>query len=142
MPRRPRGISKTHPSRILAALHAKEALTLRMQGLTFDKIARQTGYWADGSGAYLATKTALARIPFEEAAAYRLLNIQRLNSAREGYWPQIIKGNLRAVDREIAVQGREANYLGLDQQTSASLGSQPINIQVNVVYEKASEPTP
>ena len=107
--------------------------------MPFLAIGKELGI--SGPSAYGLVMRALKNIPAPEVEELRRTNLERLNVLRSGYWPKAISGDLKAVQSEINVQEREANYLGLDQQTSA-LGSQPINIQVNVVYEKAPEPTP
>lgn len=83
---------------------------MRLEGYTFEAIAGQLGY-KDKAGAYLAVQAALNRIPAPEVAAYRKINLERLNQMRL---------NARDLDThkhieyEIKIQEREARYLGLD----------------------------
>lgn len=105
--------SKSSPRRILAKQRHAQALQMRMDGLSFDAIAKQLGY-ADAPGAYEAVKRALAAIPAAEAAQYRALNVERLNQEREGFRARLAPGEKERVALELSVQEREANYLGLD----------------------------
>ena len=107
------GESKTSPRRIEAVERARQALELRIAGATFDQIASQLGY-ANRSGAYLAVKAALNRIPAHEVEEYRRLNIERLNRMRLANNPNIKSGDTAAMRVEISIQEREAKYLGLD----------------------------
>jgi len=74
------GESKSSKRRIEAKEKQKQALQLRMAGITFDEIAERLGY-AQKSGAFHAVAKALNDIPRREAQDYKLLNLERLNRA-------------------------------------------------------------
>jgi len=107
-----------------------------MAGVSFDQIAKQLGY-ASRAGAYMAAKAALNRVPEPEVKLFRALNLERLNKARLGIWPRVIKGDEKAIDREIHIQEREAKYLGLDAPAKHELtGKEGGPIQIEGLMEK------
>ena len=107
------GESKSSPRRIEAVQRQRRALELRVAGASFDDIAGALGY-ASKSGAYMAVRAGLNRVPAPEAMFYRALNLERLNRARLQNWKGVQNGNLKALYAELAIQDREARYLGLD----------------------------
>jgi hypothetical protein len=98
----------------LAALPRElEALRLRQVGLTYDAIAARLGY-ATRASAWHAVHAALAATLQEPAEGLRELELARLDRLQLALWPKATAGNLRAVDRVLAIMRRRAALLGLD----------------------------
>jgi hypothetical protein len=114
-----------------------EACRLRVQGLTFDAIAKQLGY-EHRSSAQRAVERCLAATVAEPAAHLRAVSLQRLDAALAIVW-KIMEGrhvavshgrvvldpatgeplvdhgpNLQAIDRVVRLEERRARLLGLD----------------------------
>lgn len=130
MTKRHRTESKTSPRRLAAAERQRQALALRTGGANFEEIAEALGY-KGRNGAYTAVMAALARIPEAEVAAYRKLNMERLNQMRLQYWRLAKAGDLEAMEMELKVQTQEAHYLGLYAPVKQELsgpGGGPIQV--------------
>ena len=93
------------------------ALTLRMEGKTFEEIAAALGY-ANRSCAYAAVMAALERNIDEPTAEMRNLELKRLDKMLAGLWPSASKGNGLAVDRALKIMARRARLMGLDIEGS------------------------
>lgn len=98
--------------RIVGFERAARVLELRKTGMSFTRIARATGYTK--AGAYGAFRRALLAIVQEPAEEVRVLEVARLDALLESLWATAIAGDLRAVDRVLAVMTRRASLLGLD----------------------------
>lgn len=85
-----------------AALRERQALELRMAGLTFDEIAKRVGYANKGSAkkAYdrAVSGAGLGDLTDDE---WRDLELHRLERAHAAIWPKAARGDLAAV-REVA----------------------------------------
>jgi len=90
------GESKSSKRRIEAKEKQKQALQLRLAGVTFDEIAERLGY-AQKSGAWHAVAKALNDIPKREAMDYKLLNLERLNRAILALWSKVLSADLQAI---------------------------------------------
>lgn len=104
----------------------KEArvLSLRRQGITFDRIAQVLGY-ASASGAYNAYRRACLKIIYEEVEETRKMEMDRLDNAQAKIMPAVNRGDLQAVHALIRIMERRAKLLGLDA---------PIKHEVEVNY--------
>lgn len=108
-----------------ARVREREALRLRLAGLTYAEIAERLGYSRPAS-AYVAVQRALAKIcPPEDVAALRQLEIQRLDQLLQSRWEKALAGDDAALDRVLRILERKARLLGLDapekRQVEASL---------------------
>jgi hypothetical protein len=97
-----------------------EVLKYRRGGMTFDQIAQRVGY-ATPSGAKAAYKRAMLRTLQPAADELRELWVDRLEVAYLAIHNKVLKGDLRAVDRLIAISRRESELLGLDAPKQAQL---------------------
>lgn len=88
-------------------------LELRRAGLTFDRIAEETGI-SDRSTAHKIYKRALARTLQEPAAEIRQLEADRLDRLQVQVWTKALRGDLPAVDRVLRIMERRSKLLGLD----------------------------
>jgi hypothetical protein len=89
-----------------------EALRLRSLGHTYREIGERTG--VNTSTAYRRVQNALGAIPFDEVDSLRKLEGERLDALQLAIWDKAINGDLRAVDRVLAVMKRRAQLFGLD----------------------------
>jgi len=113
---------RSKPANIEAHRKRIKCLEMRMQGHTFEQIAKKVGY-ADKGAAYKAWQTGMAeaiRVPASEALE---LELQRLDALLHALWSAASKGDTQATDRVIKIMERRAKLLGLDVQKTI-----PINI--------------
>jgi len=113
--------------RIASLKRKKEALELRIAGVSYDAIATKLGY-KSRSGAFEAVKTALVQTLIEPAEELRNIEVLRLDKALKAIWSQVLGGNLPAVDRYIKVAQRRADLLGLDapKRTDITSGNEAL----------------
>ena len=88
--------------------------------MTFDQIAQRVGY-KNASGAKAAYKRAMIRTLQPVADELRETQIDRLETAVLAIWNKVLKGDLRAIDRLIAISRRESELLGMDAPKQAQL---------------------
>lgn len=108
--------TKKDVSRLRSEEKARKALSLRLSGLDFDKIAAKVGY-TNRSGAWKAVNNLLAERRHEseqEAKELLVVELDRVDAMLVAVWDSALKGNLQAVDRVIKLLERRAKYLGLD----------------------------
>lgn len=108
-----------------AAMREQQVLKLRIDGLEFDEIAKQTGY-QDKSGAYKAYRRAVARIPKPQAEEEINNQLMRLNRAVNALQFKINKGDTFAIDQLIKLEDRRAKLLGLDAKGDGPAAGQMI----------------
>ncbi len=107
------GESLTSPRRIAAKERQRQALELRIAGVTFAAIADRLGY-ATAYGAYLAVDAALKATLRPAADALRELDTERLDKLQLAVWPAALRGDLAAIDRCLKILAQRARLLGLD----------------------------
>lgn len=117
-------MGKPRPDRVTPQVLQREAevLRLRRQGLTWDMIADKVGY-SNASGAHTAYKSALKRIIYSEVIEIRNVEQDRLDIAQSAIWPDVLQGDLPAINTLIKIMDRRAKLLGLDM---------PIRVQQEV----------
>ena len=98
----------------------KEALSLRLVGLSYDAIAERLEF-ANRSGAFRAVQAALKKTLQEPADELRTLELERLDSMLLPMMAQAKKGNQGAVDRVLRIMERRAKLLGLDAPTKQEI---------------------
>lgn len=91
----------------------RQTLELRRAGVTFDVIADRLGFH-DRGGAYKAYRRALARTLQEPADELRQTELDRLDRLHAAYWPQAMRGDVRAGQMILRIAERRARLLGLD----------------------------
>lgn len=114
--------SITSEGRLEAHERHKQALQLRMAGMTYDEIAKQLGY-ASTSGAYDAVISAMKVGCRELAEEVRDLELSRLDRMLMAIWPEALAGNVSVIDRVLKLMERRAKYGGLDKPTPIALTS-------------------
>lgn len=90
-----------------------KVLELRRAGLTFERIAEESGY-ADASGAYLAYKRAIKRTMQQPADELRQQELDRLDRLQLAAWPNAMKGDVRSILAIAKLMERRARLTGLD----------------------------
>ena len=100
-----------------------KVLELRRAGLTWSRIAEQTGY-ADHTGAYAAYKRAIKRTQQEPADQLRDLELERVDRLQLALWPKAMEGDTNATNTIIRLMQRRADLLGLDAPKTTKLDAQ------------------
>jgi len=113
--------------RVKALEKQKQALALRLAGVSYEQIAEQLGY-SSHTGAWQAVNRALKRTIQEPSDAVREVEVKRLDAVLVAIWSQVKQGNLSAVDRYIKVAQRRADLLGLDapKRTDVTSGNEAL----------------
>ena len=110
----------TSSDRIQRAQNAREALELRLQGLTFDQIGARMGFSRQRAHAIVAEELARVNAERSESAVLlRNIEAERLDRLLAAVWPMASVGILTAVDRVLRIMERRARLLGLDVQPNA-----------------------
>lgn len=91
----------------------REVLELRCAGLSFDEIAKRTGY-AGRQGAQQAYNAALKRWGVESVEQQRIVQSERLDRIFTQAYLEARNGNLQAIDRCLKIEKRRAELWGLD----------------------------
>jgi hypothetical protein len=99
-----------------------KVLELRRAGLTWQRIAEETGY-ADHTGAYAAYKRAIKRTLQQPADELREQELDRIDRLQLAAWPNAMKGDIKSILAVVKLMERRARLLGLDT---------PIKIQQDV----------
>ena len=89
-----------------------EALRLRSLGHSFREIAEMLNI--NTSTAYRRVQNALVAVPYELVDELRTLEGLRLDELHAAIWENAINGDLRSVDRVLAIMKRRAKLYGLD----------------------------
>ena len=90
-----------------------KVLELRRAGLTWQRIAEETGY-ANHTGAYAAYKRAMKRTLQQPADEIREQELDRIDRLQLALWPNAMKGDVKSVMAIKALMERRAKLLGLD----------------------------
>jgi predicted transcriptional regulator len=91
----------------------RKAIELRVQGFSLDEVAGELG-WNSPQAASKAIKTALNKAVIEDATAYKILQIQRLEKAIAKVLEKAEKGNLFAVRELVRLSKRLSELVGCD----------------------------
>ncbi len=127
------GEFRTSKRRIKTTERQREALELRKVGETYQVIAAKLGY-RSRSGAMAAVESALHKTLIEPAEELRTLYTERLNAILTICWPQMLSGDLKAVETVLKVLDRIANLHGLD--APAKLDIQMVEDEVKALAAK------
>ena len=93
-----------------------KVLELRRAGLTWQRIAEETGY-ADHTGAYAAYKRAIKPTMQQPADELREQEVDRIDRLQLALWPKAMKGDERSISTIVRLMERRAKLLGLDAPT-------------------------
>lgn len=104
---------KTDADAIARADRVKKAIEMRINGFSLSEVAVELG-WNSEQAASKAIKTALSKAVIEDAAAYKVLQIQRLEKAIAHVMAKAEKGNLFAVRELVRLSKRLSEITGCD----------------------------
>lgn len=123
-----RGKRRTTHHNVEAALHVAQALQLRLNGYTYQRIAQNTdlGY-RSRAAAFNAIQRELQRQIAPVAEQVREVELLRLDQLLTVFYAKALKGDGWSMDRVLRIMERRAAYLGLDAA-----------VQVNVATADAS----
>lgn len=122
-----------------AAERRIKALTLYKAGMSTRQIGEQLG--VSNVSAWHYIKRGLEELSKEQnkiAQHVRDLELRRLDDMLRAIWPKVITGDLKAIDRVLAIQERRAKYLGLDSPdytaflNQISIQQQQNNLTINM----------
>lgn len=108
----------TSAAKINVAIRRREALKLRLAGMTFDEMGARLN--CSAPYAYrmvIAELESVADDAKENTAPLRELEARRLDAVQEAIWAKVAGGDLDAVDRFVRISARRAALLGLDRPT-------------------------
>ncbi|WP_075723248.1 sigma factor-like helix-turn-helix DNA-binding protein [Corynebacterium stationis] len=123
-----------HTGKALELQHRKkEALQLRLEGMTYAEIAERMGKSLSTVHGYVTDS--LAEVTKEYAQQLRDLEAARLDALQHAVWERAIDGDLSAMDRVIKIMDRRARLLGLDapQQVAVNNG---VDVDIDGAVDK------
>lgn len=119
-------MSPTDAAAIERANRRKQAVELRAQGHTLRQIAEQLGVAV--STVHADIERAIKEIPNEEVTTLRAIWGDRLEAAVKIVMPQIREGDLKAIDKLIALANRASRLHGLDQPTQVEVAGVDVDL--------------
>lgn len=108
-------MGKADPRKLTAQEKRKAAVELRMAGLTYAKIGQQIGL--SESQTYKTIQKALSEsVERTQKDSDQIVEMEllRLDRISQTLWTNVVKGDLKAIDRYIKVMQQRAKLLGLD----------------------------
>ncbi len=101
-----------------SAVLERDVCALRVQGITYAEIAE--GLNLSGKAqAYRICQRALRRVPADSVTELRQIEGQRLDRLTAILWPQVLGGNLNAIQTLLRVMERRARLFALDADSGA-----------------------
>lgn len=131
------------PKKITDAQRRRQAVSLRVAGWTFERIAAMCGY-SNPSAAFNAVDKELREAGREEVETLRDIEKRRIEKIINKLWPQLIGGNsspvtLDAIKVYITLSARLAKLMGLDVGTPGAGGATATS-SVTLVQIGTSQP--
>lgn len=115
----------TRPRRLLARERDRQALELRLEGLTFSAIGAHLGVtWQAAQQAVQRSLNATKSVIAERADELRAIEAERLEKITEVLWPRVLEGELRAIDRVLRARESFRRLTGLDLAPEAADSSE------------------
>tara|TARA_R100000315_G_C5192390_1_gene112301 strand:+ start:175 stop:627 length:453 start_codon:yes stop_codon:yes gene_type:complete len=112
----------------------REVFELRCAGLSFDEIAKRTGY-AGRQGAKKAYDSACKRWAVETVEQQRIVQSERLDRIFTQAYLLARNGDMQAIDRCLKIEKRRAELWGLDAPKQHSLtgaDGKPLEITTDI----------
>lgn len=106
----------TSPTRVRSTMRKAKALELRAEGLTWDEVAKQSGYKSP-QAAQLSVRNALEATLKEPADHLRLIELQRLEMLQKTWFPKAVEGDRDAAAVVLKISERRSKLMGLDAPT-------------------------
>lgn len=110
------------PIKRRAEYHAQrrvEALSLRLAGLSYEQIGDRLGI--SEMGAYDMVKRALERSENPNVEEMRQIENLRLDRAQAAIWPDVLKGDQRAISTYLSISSARARINGMNAPTNINL---------------------
>lgn len=128
--------NKTSPMRMKAAERRRIALEMRIAGAPLRVIAKETGMSVPGVHKTLTVAlSSIERVSGDDAAKLREITCERLDQCLLSIWKRAMGGDLKAIDRVLAIEATRHRVLGTS-------GPQRIDLEATVApvdAEKARE---
>ena len=108
----------------------RQALALALAGLDYQSIADRLGY-NSRQAAWKSVQSAMEKAIRPAAEEYKELQLSRLDVMLKSIWPDILKGDLKAIDRALRIEERRSRLLGLDAPLKQELSGpdgEPIKV--------------
>jgi orotate phosphoribosyltransferase-like protein len=114
-----------------------KAFELRKKGINYREIAKQLKV----SPATIvldikAVMKELVKDQQKEAAEYKNLELDRLETLQAGIWDFAINGDAVAIDKVIKIMERRAKLLGLDAPAKTELSGDALKAYINIDMDK------
>lgn len=131
--------SKTSPRRMEAKERQRQALELRIAGVTLEVIAERVGF-RSRQAAWDSIRRALEAIPRPAAEQLRALDVERLDKMALAIWPRCLQGDLSAIDRAMRIFSQRARLLGYEVNPEPAPSGQQLlpgqrEVIMRVVYD-------
>lgn len=111
--------SKKSPEPELLAKE-NQVIELRRAGITWAKIAEQTGY-AGPAGAFRAYQRVAERFIRPNLEELRDMELDRLDRLQAAVWGKALNGDVRSLDAVLRIIDKRAKLLGLDAPKEVNL---------------------
>jgi orotate phosphoribosyltransferase-like protein len=114
-----------------------KAFELRKKGNNYREIAKELG--VSPATIVLDVKAVLNQLAKEqqkEAADYKALELDRLETLQIKMWELAEKGDHGAVDRVLRIMERRARLLGLDAPTKTEISGEALKAYINIDMDK------
>src|ERR1700724_2678803 len=115
------GDRSSRPAQLQARENEQKALSLWIKGATCQQIAAAGFGITSASGAWRATRRALARIPKQEVYQAREAQLARLQAVRMLLWNHAGTDPFKAAEALIKIEAREARLRGLDMPAKVAV---------------------
>lgn len=116
MPKR----NDTDPEAIQRAQDRDRALAYRLEGMTYEQIGERMG---SKSRAHRLVTEAIDAISRDNAELVVDMELRRLDAMLAAIWPDVLDGDLKALDRVLRIMDRRARYYALDQRAVLALAT-------------------
>jgi DNA-binding CsgD family transcriptional regulator len=111
------------PRLVLARERDREALVLRMEGLTFDEIGTRLGVSRESARKSVSRSLDLTRADIaEKAEELRAMEAEKLDAVSAVLWPKVQAGDLRATDRWLRARESYRRLTGIDLMKTTDTG--------------------
>lgn len=111
-----------------ASARRNQAVTYRLAGMTYEKIAETLGYY-DGGAARNVVMRALEHVEAESVRDLRSVENARLDRAQAAIWPRVLQGENSAVGLYLRISERRARLNGLDAPVQVAVTPTTVEVQ-------------
>lgn len=101
------------------SVRRQQAMTFRLAGMSYEQIGERMDLTTNGARALV--ERALDRAENRNVETMRELENARLDRAQAVIWPQVLRGDLKALDAYLRISDRRAKINGLNAPTRIDL---------------------